>query len=86
MGYAVHGITKSRTQLSNSHFHFKKFHSGKGYKSDKTVILKIIHQLRTPRAEMDKFPSKGKKKKCLQRVPTRAFLTIREKYMILEDY
>ena len=85
MGYAVHGVTKSWTYLSDSHVHFQKFHSGKGYKSDKTVILEIIHQLRTPRVEMDEFPSKGKKKN-VYRVPTRAFLTIREKHMILEDY
>ena len=63
---AVLGVTKGWTYLSDSHVHFQKFHSGKGYKSDKTVILEIIHQLRTPRAEMDEFPSKGKKKKCLQ--------------------
>ena len=48
MDYTVDGVAKSRTQLSNSHFHFHKFHSGKGYKTDKIVTLEIIHKLRTP--------------------------------------
>ena len=42
MDYIVHGVTKSRTQLSHFHFHFQLYYSFATRTENLSIILTVI--------------------------------------------